>query len=295
MEKFDGSAVFGTEGIERLRALTFLSPGIPLPFFRELTDYLSASLGCPIELEVESRSSGPMHGQEDPFAEGRADVGFLCSPSYLYLRDQERPSVTLVPAGLVFRDARHGGDPVYYSDVIVRADRQVHRFEDLAGATLGYNDECSLSGYFSALQTLAEKGHDRAFFGGYVRTGSHHASIAAILDGSIDVAAIDSNVLAIHGRLHPDLGSRLRLLESWGPFPIQPIVVRSGLGGTWASRLSEALLRLDVSQPGLEGLAGFGLERCVPIDDGAYVEERRALCALGELPPVSDDARRPAP
>jgi ABC-type phosphate/phosphonate transport system substrate-binding protein len=174
-----------------LNALTFLAPGIPLEFFEIVTGCIAEALSCEIQLSAEDRISGPMHAAADPFDEGRADLGFLCSPSYLYLRAQARPSVELVPAGFVFRDRRAAGRPVYFSEVVVRSDHSAREFADLAGSVWGYNDECSLSGYFSALQKLSELGCDGSFFGRRVRTGSHLESVEAVLSGAIDGAAID--------------------------------------------------------------------------------------------------------
>ena len=48
--------------------------------------------------------SGPMHGDHDPFASRDADLGFLCSLSFLYLPEQATPSIELVPAAFVFHD-----------------------------------------------------------------------------------------------------------------------------------------------------------------------------------------------
>jgi phosphonate transport system substrate-binding protein len=267
-------------GPDRLRAITFLAPGIPLEFFELVSDHLARQLSCEIELVSENRNSGPMHGDADPFAEGRADIGFLCSPSYLYLRALSRPSIELVPASFAFRDARAGGRPVYFSEVVVRADHPAQGFTDLAGGVWGFNDECSLSGYFAALQKLSELGCENGFFGRRVQTGSHQASIEAALAGEIDGAAIDSTVLAMMRRERPELTERLRVLESWGPFPIQPVVVRSELASSLGPRIADALLGLHRTGQA-EQLSDFGLERCVPIEDRAYAEERRALYDLG--------------
>lgn len=279
--------------VGRLRAITFLAPGIPIEFFEWVADLIARKLGCAIDLESESRTSGPMHGAADPFADGRADIGFLCSPSYLWLRAQALPSVELVPAGFVFHDPRAGGQPVYFSEVVVRADHPAQEFGDLAGGVWGYNDECSLSGYFAALQKLSELGCNGGFFRERVHTGSHHASIDATLAGAIDGAAIDSIVLASLRRERSGLTDRLRVLDSWGPFPIQPVVVSSALGPAWAARIAEAMLGLPRAGEHARRLAEFGLERCVPIDDAAYAEERRALCALGQIP-TSTSTPRPS-
>jgi len=279
------AGVNGTRDAQ-LVALTYLAPGIPLGFFECVTQHLSKVLGRAIALESEGRSSGPMHGHDDPFGEGRADIGFLCSPSYLYLRAQAEPSVELVPAGFSFCDPRAQGEPVYFSDVVVRDDHGAQDFADLAGGVWGFNDDCSLSGHFATRQKLAESGSDERFFARYVQTGSHHASLAAVVDGSIDGAAIDSTVLTLLRRERSPALERVRVIESWGPFPIQPVVVRAGLGADWARRVADALL--DLPRAALET---YGLDGCVPIDDDAYAQERAALCALGELSPQNPRAR----
>ena len=281
----------GEEGGE-LRALTFLAPGIPLELFQRVTEHLGRRLGLRIRLDAVSQSSGPMHGDHDPFGAGDADLGFLCSPSYLYLRSLERPSVQLVPAGFAFRDERARGQAVTFSDVVVRAGHPAGDFGDLAGAAWGYNDDCSLSGYFSALQKLAEIGCAWNYFGRCQRTGSHDASIEAILAGTIDAAAIDSTVLARARRERPELSQELRVVESWGPFPVQPIVVRSTLGPDWPARIAQTLLDLHTEPCAFDGLRALGLERCVPIDDQAYAEERRALRALGQIPSHEGECSR---
>lgn len=287
MERHQPSEEVGAEPVQRrggrLRALTFLAPGIPVELFQLITRHLARVLGVEIDLAVESRISGPMHGECDPFAEDRADLGFLCSPSYLYLRSQAKPSIELVPAGFVFSDERAKGEPVYFSDVVVRADHQAREFGDLACTAWGYNDDCSLSGHFAALQKLSELGCSENFFGRRVRTGSHAASVAAILNGSLDGAAIDSTVLSRMKRERPELGEQLRVVDSWGPFPVQPIVVRRGLGSGWAKCIAQGLLELHRAVDVGPVLREFGLERLVPIDDSAYAEERRALCALGQI------------
>jgi hypothetical protein len=51
-------------------------------------------------------------------------------------------------------------------------------------------------------------------------------------------------------------------------------------------RIADALLALnqDVGESGCAGrLSAFGLDRCAPIDDSAYAQERRALSDLGQL------------
>ena len=267
---------------QSLRAITYLSPGIPLEFFEAITHYLGKVVGRVGQLESDERISGPMHGEHDPFAAGRADLGFVCSPSFLYLRSLATPSVELLPVGFVFDDARNQGRPHYFSDVIVRADRDVTQLDQLRDGVFGFNDTCSLSGYFAVRQELANQNKAEGFFSAERCTGSHAASIRAVLDGEIDVAAIDSNVLALAYRSTPDLRERLRVIESWGPHPIQPIVL-STRAAELMPTLTQALLEIMDDAEFGPSLRRFGLARCVPIDEDLYAEERAALIALDEL------------
>lgn len=124
-----------------------------------------------------------------------------------------------------------------------------------------------MSGYYSLLNKLAEVGTDESFFGRVFRSGSHLSSMELVARGDVDSAAIDSNVLSMRLREVPELRERLRVIESWGPFPIQPVVVRSTLHPDMKQRLRESLRKVDADP---RTLAEFGLERFVPVADQDY-------------------------
>src|SRR5262249_18593769 len=144
--------------------------------------------GIPATLTCETRTSGPPRGSIDPFSTGKTDVGFLCSPAYAWLVEREPPAVALLPAAPVFADARAGGRPVYFSDVIVRREAAARTFDDLRGAIWAYNDTCSLSGYLNLRRHLDKMEGLRL-----IASGSHLASLKLVASGGADAAAIDSN------------------------------------------------------------------------------------------------------
>jgi len=269
----DGSSEYPAE----LRFVTYLSPGIPRAFFEAVVEYLRRALGQRASLSVEPWVSGPMRGAWDPFSKGEADVGFMCTPSFFWLREPECPPVELLGAVPVFGDERAAGRPVYFSEVVVRRDSPVRSFLDLRGCSWAYNDPCSLSGFFNMLKKLADMGEDGEFFGRVCCSDSHSNSMDLISRGEMDAAAIDSNVLRIKLKSSPELGERLRVIESWGPFPIQPVVIRSGLHPELKDRLRSELLALDVNPHVSPTLAGFGLERFAPVDYEHYAPEEQAL------------------
>ena len=73
---------------EELRFVTYLSPGIPRAFFEAVVDHVRRALGQRASISVETRVSGPMRGAA-PFTKGETDVGFMCAPSFFWLRELE--------------------------------------------------------------------------------------------------------------------------------------------------------------------------------------------------------------
>ena len=266
---------------EDIRFVTYLSPSIPQALFEALTDHVRRTLGRErVSLRVESQASGPQRGGEcSSFAE-EADVAFMCAPSFVWLRDLRPPPAEFLGVLPVFDDERNQGKPVYFCDVVVRNDAPIHTFSELEGASWAYNDSCSLSGYYSLLNKLAESGTDESFFDNVFCSGSHLNSIGAILSGKADAAAIDSNVLRIRFREAPTLRKELRVVESWGPYPIQPVVVSSALDPELKQRLCAAFLSTEQDQQTRRTLKQFGLSRFVVADQSVYsLEARKNLAA----------------
>jgi phosphonate transport system substrate-binding protein len=256
---------------------------VPRSLFAYLAGYLGERLGVATELEIETHHSGPPRGLPDPFSTGELDLGFFCAPPYIWLRERPDPPVELVPFGFVFDDPRAAGRPVYFSDIVVRADHPARSFADLVGARWGYNDRESLSGYYSVVQTAAEHGADASFLGRLRDMGSHLASLRAIRRGDIDAAAIDSVVLALRYRRDPALRTDLREVHGLGPWPIQPIVMRRDLPVRLKTALVTALGTLAETPARRRALRRWLLSGVAPITDADFDVERAALARAEAL------------
>ncbi len=197
----------------------------------------------------------------------------MCAPSFFWLRELESSPVELIGAAPVFRDARALGQPVYFSEVVVRRESPIRSFSELRGCSWAYNDPCSLSGYYNLLKKLVEMGEDRRFFDRVRCSESHFNSMEMIASGEMDAAAVDSNVLRIKLRSTPKLCERLRVIETWGPFPIQPVVLRSNLHPELKDRLRTSLLAIGATSRTPPTLAEFGLERFAPVTYEHYAPE----------------------
>lgn len=248
-----------------LRCATWLAPGLPLGLFELVSSEIAHALGTEAVLESFTASSGP-DPDDDPFARDEFDVGFMCAPSYRRLSTPSPPSVRLVPAAAVFMDERNDGCPVYFVELMARAGLAAVSLQELKGMRIGFNDHQSLSGLHAFNEQVEAVGLDASSFT-MVHTGGHHQSIAMLESGRLDAASIDSNTLLAMG----GAPNGLRVLETWGPFPIQPVVARSSLLDTTRDIMANALLALDEHAESARALRRFHVERFAPVTDADYL------------------------
>lgn len=284
----------------QLRCITYMTPGLPLDLFQTLVDGLSDALSISTTLVAESRFSGPPRGNDNPFLNGTAELGWMCTPSYFWSQQPNGPSAQLVPAAMVLRDHRNQGQPYYHSDVIVNRESKISEFSQLRGHRWTYNDLCSQSGYYNLLQQLAELDEDLSFLGSVSASGSHAESLRQVAEGQSDAASIDSNVLAHQLELNPALRESIRVIASWGPHSIQPLVAASHVELDLRERVANALLELHTHPLYGDRSRHFGIERFVSVDDSFYEAERAALEAgesmlrhCSEPPEGGDQSARP--
>jgi len=124
------------------------------------------------------------------------------------------------------------------------------------------------------------------FFSSTVASGSHHESLRLVYERRVDAAAIDSTVLAIERRRRPRPASRFRVIESWGPWPIQPVVVRVSLEEATKATITGALAELHRTKA-MDAVTGIPFERFAPVTYDDYlsapaVVEAAHMLAAGE-------------
>jgi ABC-type phosphate/phosphonate transport system substrate-binding protein len=247
-----------------LRCATWLAPGLPLGLFETVCSAVAASLDTEATLHSWTESSGP-DPDDDPFARDEIDLGFMCTPSYRQLAVRTPPSVRLVGAAPVFADVRNNDRPVYFAELVVRDHIDAKSLADLAGARIGFNDHNSLSGSSALRERLAQLELDDTF-ATLVHTGGHRRSLELLTDERIDAASIDSNTLLDIGTLP----SELRVLETWGPFPVQPVVVRSSLLDKTREVIASTLLSLHQDADTARALWRYQVKRFAPVSEADY-------------------------
>jgi ABC-type phosphate/phosphonate transport system substrate-binding protein len=215
---------------------------------------------------------------------GDVDIVFVCSLAYIEhaaICRRFEPMAAPVLAG-----TRYASRPIYYSDVIVRRDSGLRSFADLRGRTWAYNEKLSQSGYGITRYHLARLGETRGYFGQLIEAGRHERAIALVASGEVDAAAIDSHVLDTYLDLHPHLGRALRIIDSLGPSPIQPVAVRRSLSRGCKDDLRLALAEIETDPEGRSCLARAQVERFVRVNEETY-DPIRTMSAFASVAGLS--------
>jgi len=193
---------------------------------------------------------------------------FLCGLPYTRMRDsgsEVEPLAAPVPDD---EDAAF-----YRADLLVAPDAREREPAQLRGARVAFNGDDSLSGWVMPRHALRELGVDPDGYV-WVRTGSHHNSLRALLRGEVEAAPIDSTVLALERRADPELGS-LRRIARLGHLPSPPVVLVGGDAGLAAS-LRTALTALGDCDEGRAALALGAIQRFDAVTDSDYAPVRTA-------------------
>lgn len=233
-------------------------------FVQALTNYVAKRLA----METRFLNEVSWQEREQWLDEGRAQVGWLCGLPYVWKADGAAPLQLL--AAPVMEGERYGGQPVYFSDVVVHGESRFSSFEELRGAVWAYNEPRSHSGHLLTRFNLALRGLDGDFFGRVVGAGSHQRALEMILAREVDGSAIDSTVLELVLEAEPQIGEQIRILESWGPSPIPPWLMRQETAEAVQQQLQQLLLDMHNNEEGRAVLRMARVARFVTVEDADY-------------------------
>ena len=251
---------------------TFLAPSL-LPLYEASAETVGKRLGLSTEVVVET--------SYDRCVADVNEACFVCSLPYLTFERQGLSPATPAVAPVLTGD-RYEGRPIYFSDVIVSTDSQARSFGDLRGASWAYNEPLSQSGYGITRYHLLTLGETSGFFGDVVEAGFHEKAIWMVAEGLVDASAIDSHVLAIEIRRHPELTRRIRVIDHLGPSTIQPLAISNRVPSEVRAGITTALTSMHHDPKGAAALADAGVERYVPVGPNSYDDIRRMLAACEE-------------
>lgn len=217
--------------------------------YEQFGDYVQEKLGVDLDLYLASEYSGVIQA----IASGQIEVMDMGPSGYAaaYIETNGGVEPLVVPKET---DGKIG----YYSVMFVRADSDIHSFEDTEGRSFAWADPNSSSGYLFPLVSMRDRGIDpEEHFSDVVFSGGHEQSIIGVLNGSYDVAVTWTNDPeehtrgGIHMMLERDILEEedIRIIWQSDLIPNPVIAIRSDVPQQMKDDLRELFLNMKEDNP----------------------------------------------
>jgi ABC-type phosphate/phosphonate transport system substrate-binding protein len=171
----------------------------------------------------------------------RDDLGLAMMCGLPFSLRTPRPTLVAAP---IPSPARYGGRPVYFTDIVVRADAPYRSLEDTFGAVAGYTLADSLSGgiaFAHHLQPYRTPQRPRLYRESIGNLIHPRGVIEALVKGRIDVGPLDSYYHDLLRRHDPAFAAQVRTVASTQPLPIPPWIATTAMSNGELQRLRDAL------------------------------------------------------
>lgn len=185
------------------------------------------------ELDFEIKVGQSYGAVVEALCNGAADIAFVGPVTYL--QAHERGCAELLAVAV------EDGQSDYYAGLFARRDASIGSLAQLKGRSVAFGDLNSTSSFVFPVAMLLEAGLDPVTDLAEIRlTGSHANSLAALLQGQVDAAALsfDSFEKAVReGVVDP---AAVQVVARSGAIPYPPIVISSRLPAETKARLKAA-------------------------------------------------------
>lgn len=204
--------------------------------YRPLFNAVARHTGLRFDLKV-AQSYG---GVVEAMCNDAADIAFVGPVTYL--QAGRRGCAELLAVAI------KSGRSVYYAGLFVRPDSPIRSIGDLRGKRIAFGDINSTSAFVFPLAMLLDVGIDPVRDLSAVRmTGTHANSLAALINGEVDAAALsfDSYDKAVRADVPGALA--LRVIARSDPIPYPPLIASTRLDPVSRGRLRAAFQNVSHS------------------------------------------------
>jgi phosphonate transport system substrate-binding protein len=261
------------DGPLRLAIASVFSAPLSSSIYRDLAAYLSLRLDRPVELVL-----GRNYAETNALLRsGEVTLALVCPKPYV--EGNESFGLELLAAPVV------NGSLEYSSLLIVGINSPDLSIADLAGKSFAFSDPSSHSGRLAPMYELSLLGRSPdTFFGHAIFTYSHDNAVRAVAGGVVHAAAISSLVFDYLQVAEPSLVSGVKVIERWGPYGINPIVVSPSIDATLKARIRTVLLQMDEDPEGKAILSALRVDRWDVPEDSLYDSVREMRSYLNRVP-----------
>ncbi|SIN75231.1 phosphonate ABC transporter substrate-binding protein [Halodesulfovibrio marinisediminis] len=219
--------------------------------FAPLTDHLQEILG----IEVEAFSASDYAGIITAMTHKHIDFAYFGPKSYTEAAEK-------AGAQALIMELNKQGQPGYTGIIIVRKDSNMQKLSDIKGKVFAFTDPNSTSGYLVPNVLFARDLNVKpeAYFKQVKFSGSHGASILAVKNKGVEVAAtnnIDLDRMIEKGQVSMD---DFRILWRSELIPGAPMAARRDMPESLKAAFTGAMLMFNANKAGVEKLQNGGYQ-----------------------------------
>jgi phosphonate transport system substrate-binding protein len=219
-----------------------------------LADYqpLFDAVGKEANLEFDIEVAQSYGAVIEAMCSGAADIAFVGPVTYL--QASERGCAELLAVAV------EGGQSIYYAGLFARDDSAVDSLPDMRGKSVAFGDVNSTSSFVYPIAMLLQAGIDPVKDLGPLRlTGSHANSLAALVEGQVDVAALSFDSYEKAVRSGVPGAEQVHVVARSDAIPYPPLVMNSRLPEALKRKLQQAFENIEEA-PGIrpEMIRGYG-------------------------------------
>ncbi len=217
--------------------------------FNPLAEYLTKKTGIKVNISILSRYGNII----DRFTTQKMDGAFFGS----FTGTLAIEKLGVVPLA---RPVNLDGSTQYWGYIFVRKDSKIRDAKDMKGKKMAFVEKSTTAGYIFPIAYLKDNGVNdiNTFFSEYYFTGSHDASVYAVLDRKADIGAAKHSVYDRVRKIEPRVDKELLILAESAKVPSNGLCVRPGLDDNIKRKLKDALLNIDKDPDGKTVLEKFG-------------------------------------
>lgn len=240
-----------------------LNPKV-VDLWKEFSAWVSEQSGIPIHY-IDHPAPAPI---DDLWQ--RSDMGLVFMCGWPYWRQSPKPTIIAAP---VIDHEHTAGSPVYWTEMVVRADSEAEGLEDTFGGSIAWTIEESHSGCNAPRHSLLPhflKQEQKLYTQSIGPVVTPRGAIEAVLSGKADVAPVDSYFHLLLQRHEPETFERLKTIARTENAPVPLLVGAADLDLEHVANLQTVLKRAHEDQAASAILAQLAIKQFVLPDGKTY-------------------------
>jgi phosphonate transport system substrate-binding protein len=215
----------------------FDSSSMMLPVYNAVASKLQKALGCTVQLTIDSNYTAEVVAMES----GKLDVAEFGPLGYVLAHTEADAQAVAQYA------TANGTAETYTASIVTWPGSGITSLAQVAGKSFAYSDPASTSGYLFPAYALTQDGINPSTGVQAEFAGSHTASYEALVNHHVQAGELNSQTITSEQDEGEYTASDFVTLWQSQPIPADPIAIYGKLSSAFKTKLTNALLSLNLA------------------------------------------------